>query len=145
MNELNFNGKGIIYDKYRPSYPTEVYDFILQCFSELGTITVADIGAGTGKFAQGFLDRGIKTICVEPNFDMKSVMDAKFRNHKNYLGVIKSAENTGLQANSVDCITVAQAFHWFDTELFRKECLRILRIREKFFLFGTLKMKRIVP
>ena len=37
-----------------------------------------------------------------------------------------SAEHTGLPDASVDCVTAAQAFHWFDREGFRAECRRIL-------------------
>ena len=38
-----------------------------------------------------------------------------------------SGEATGLPDDSVDLITVAQAFHWLDADLFKKEAMRILR------------------
>jgi ubiquinone/menaquinone biosynthesis C-methylase UbiE len=41
--------------------------------------------------------------------------------------VLATAENTTLPDNSIDLITVGQAFHRFDAELFKKECKRILK------------------
>ena len=38
-----------------------------------------------------------------------------------------SAEHTTLSDGSIDLVTAAQAFHWFDPRLFRKECTRILK------------------
>jgi SAM-dependent methyltransferase len=44
-----------------------------------------------------------------------------------YRSVAGAAEATALDDRSVDLITAAQAFHWFDIEPARRECLRILR------------------
>lgn len=44
-----------------------------------------------------------------------------------FIPVDAAAEDTGLARHSVDFITVAQAFHWFDAVRFREECRRILR------------------
>lgn len=38
-----------------------------------------------------------------------------------------NAEETNLQNNSVDLITVASALHWLDHDKFFKECDRILK------------------
>ena len=42
------------------------------------------------------------------------------------LGYDASGEATGFPENSVDLITVAQAFHWLDEEKFKREAMRIL-------------------
>jgi ubiquinone/menaquinone biosynthesis C-methylase UbiE len=39
--------------------------------------------------------------------------------------VVGTAEATTLPNNNVDAITCAQALHWFDPDVFLKECLRI--------------------
>lgn len=38
-----------------------------------------------------------------------------------------TAEDTTLPPNSVDAITVASAFHWFNVDDFLRECNRILK------------------
>lgn len=41
--------------------------------------------------------------------------------------VIGSDGNMNLPDKSVDYVTAAQAFHWFDAEAFRRECRRVLK------------------
>jgi len=42
---------------------------------------------------------------------------------------IAPAENSGIESNSVDLITVAQALHWFELEKFDTEARRVLKPR----------------
>lgn len=54
---------------------------------------------------------------------MHDVLKQKLNN----INTIKApAENTTLADKSIDLITVAQAFHWFDEVAFKAECQRIL-------------------
>ena len=127
MNEERFTGKADIYKKFRPSYPPELIDYL---YSEVGfraDSTIADIGAGTGIFSRLLLERGSHVICVEPNDDMRRNAENDLSLFENFTAVKAPAENTGLQEGSVDFVVVAQAFHWFDTALFKTECRRILK------------------
>ena len=45
----------------------------------------------------------------------------------NLITIHTKAEKTKLSDNSIDLITVAQAFHWFDKYEFKQECNRILK------------------
>lgn len=123
-----FTGKAKIYNKYRSSYPSQCINDILSTHSINNDLIVADIGAGTGKLTELFLKKNINVIAVEPNHDM--LKEAK-DNLSKYGNLVKfyenSAENTSIKNNSVDIITVAQAFHWFNKYLFKNECKRILK------------------
>ncbi len=55
-------------------------------------------------------------------------------NIKNFYSINAGAENTTLEDKSVDFITAAQAFHWFDVESFRKEAQRIIKPNGKIIL-----------
>ncbi len=119
MNEQKFTGKAELYEKFRPSYPNELIDFLYertQCGS------VADIGAGTGKFTRCLLNKPWKITAVEPNADMRE----KLSEIGEITVVGASAENTGLPEKSFGLVTAAQSFHWFDEERFKRECVRIL-------------------
>ncbi len=119
MNEERFTGKAEFYDKYRPSYPDSLIDWL---YERTNAATVADIGAGTGKFTACLLRKPWKVTAVEPNDDMRSKLNIPGVN------VVKgSAENTGLEQCSIELITTAQAFHWFDRDKFKSECQRILK------------------
>lgn len=121
MNEEKFSGKAENYDRFRPSYPRGLVDWLYELTS---ADAVADIGAGTGKFTQILLEKPWRVTAVEPNADML----ARLRGNFPSLAVVQaSAENTGLPAHSFGLITAAQAFHWFDEVLFREECKRLIR------------------
>ena len=94
--------------------------------------TVADIGAGTGIFSLPLIEEGLEVYCVEPNEDMKKKMDEELSSYENYFGVCASAEHTTLPDKSIDYIVCAQAFHWFDRALFKRECQRILSHRKNY-------------
>lgn len=124
-NTDKFSGKAEIYDKSRPNYATHLIEYLAKKFST--NITIADIGSGTGKFAKEFLKRGYKVFCVEPNKDMRILAEKILSDYNTFVSVNGTDINTTLADNSIDLITVAQAFHWFDVEGFKSECKRILK------------------
>jgi len=127
MNEEKFNGKAELYKKFRPSYPKELLDYLYSQIGFSKDSIIADIGAGTGILSRLFLERGSIVYAVEPNEDMRETSVKDLSYYENFTSFNASAENTGLQDNSIDFVTVAQAFHYFDRQLFKQECKRILR------------------
>jgi ubiquinone/menaquinone biosynthesis C-methylase UbiE len=115
------------YVKYRPGYPAEAMDCLLrECGLTAGSV-VADVGAGTGKFTRGLLERGLTVYAVEPNDAMREAAIAELAGFDSFHAVKAAAEDTGLPDSSVDAVTAAQAFHWFDQARFKAECRRILK------------------
>ena len=127
MNEEKFSGKADIYKKNRPTYPGELIDYLYSDIGFSHESVVADIGAGTGIFSKLLARRNSTVICVEPNSDMLSAAKEELSAYSNCDFIHASAECTSLAANSVDFITVAQAFHWFDRSRFKVECRRIVK------------------
>jgi SAM-dependent methyltransferase len=64
---------------------------------------------------------------VEPNDAMRAASHESLVDQANFTAVNGAAENTTLAATSIDLITVAQAFHWFDQAEARHEFMRILK------------------
>jgi len=130
MNEERFTGKAVLYKKFRPSYPKEFIDYL---YSQVGfslNSVIADIGSGTGIFSRLLLERDSSVYCVEPNDDMRRTAEEdleEFEKSQTFISVNASAHNTGLPDKSIDFVTAAQAFHWFDRQLFKLECQRILK------------------
>lgn len=134
MNEHKFDGMGQIYRQFRPSYPLA---FLAYLFSEIGlpkNAVFADIGAGTGIFTRQLLESGNTVYAVEPNDDMRAQAEADLKHFPNFIPVCGTAENSKLQSNIADCVTAAQAFHWFDRARFQTECRRILKENGKVIL-----------
>jgi len=88
---------------------------------------IADIGSGPGNFAQMFLENGNEVFAVEPNSEMRNAGLELLGHHRQYHSIEGTAEDTRLAASSVDFITAAQAFHWFDWPRAKTEFRRILR------------------
>jgi ubiquinone/menaquinone biosynthesis C-methylase UbiE len=47
--------------------------------------------------------------------------------YPNFKSINGSAEKTGLEANSIDLVAVAQAFHWFEISKAKEEFKRIIK------------------
>lgn len=128
-----FNGKASYYTAGRPAYSEKLIECLYSNgFSEKSVI--ADIGSGTGIFARQLLANGSTVYCVEPNSDMRSAAEAGLSSFDKFFSVNGTASDTTLEDNSIDFITCAQAFHWFNVEEFRAECKRILRPNGKVIL-----------
>jgi len=126
MYKINdFSGKAEIYSKNRPSYPDELFHFLSHHIIE-GSL-VADIGAGTGIFSKLLLENGYSVIAVEPNEEMGKIAIEILDPFPLFQFVFGTAENTGIKEHSIDLVTAAQAFHWFDSKAFKKECQRVLK------------------
>jgi SAM-dependent methyltransferase len=115
------------YAKYRPSYPPEVLQFLRDRLNLQSESIIADIGSGTGISARLFLENGNTVYGVEPNAAMREAAEEFLKDFPNFKSVDGVSENTTLADRSVDFVTAAQAFHWFDPEKTRGEFRRILK------------------
>ncbi len=128
MNYINrFDGKGEIYAKARPQYALGLFDYLKRIINIPAGSVFADVGSGTGIFTEQLLSCGYQVFAVEPNEDMRKKAEEKLGLDENFISVNGSDVNMNLPDNSVDYITAAQAFHWFDSEAFRRECRRVLK------------------
>ncbi|MBT1164820.1 class I SAM-dependent methyltransferase [Bifidobacterium felsineum] len=133
MEQTKFHGKAQVYAEGRPGYPATAIRYIDDVIRhELGetardNATIADIGAGTGKFTSAIAGLGVPVHAVEPDADMRTELVQNMREFANVTVHDGTADDTGLPAQSVDVITVAQAMHWFAPDRFAAECRRIAR------------------
>ncbi|MCL5031221.1 MAG: class I SAM-dependent methyltransferase [Bacteroidetes bacterium] len=135
------------YIKYRPKYPQSIIDFFRNELKLSTKDTVADVDSGTGIFSEMLLQNGFKVIGIEPNNEMRGAAEKLLINYPSFISLNGTAESTNLNFQSVDFITAAQSFHWFDFTKTRKEFLRILKPKGWVFLiwnsrkFDSLFMK----
>jgi SAM-dependent methyltransferase len=122
-----FSPKVADYLASRPDYPAGLFDSLGgTCGLREGAV-IADIGAGTGLLTHGLLQRGYQVIAVEPNPGMRAAADRLLSAFSGYRSEHGSAESIPMPPSSIDLITAAQAFHWFDVDKSRAEFLRVLR------------------
>jgi len=122
-----FSSRIADYIKYRPGYPCEIVTLLKTDCGLTIDSAIADIGSGTGKLTELFLANGNVVFAIEPNAGMRSAAEQLLHGFPNFKSIDGNAEFTGLEESSVDFISAAQAFHWFDPGKFRLEAQRILK------------------
>lgn len=115
-----FAAGGERYERVRPGYPPEAAEWIVP----EGARSAVDLGAGTGKFTELLVARGLEVTAVDPSEDMLAQLGRRLPGVR---CVVAPAEHTGLPDGSADVVVAAQAWHWFDTEAATREAARLLR------------------
>lgn len=131
-NGLSIEFPAPLYSRFRPEYPSALYDLMQEWMKEAGARkpgTVADLGCGTGQATVGLMNSSLASqiLAVEP--DPRMLDEARAREGLDRSGirfVNRPAEDTGLSAGSVDAILCACAFHWMKRDSAVREFLRIL-------------------
>ena len=116
-----FNPVAAGYARARPDYP----DTLIRYAAGLPTLRqhALDLATGNGQAAlalAGYFDQ--VTGC-----DVSPAQLAHARPHDRVRYLRCRAETLPLKDHSVDLVTVAQAWHWFDGQAVEQELLRILR------------------
>lgn len=122
-----FSSRVADYVRYRPDYPAALLPWLHGEMGVVADARVADIGAGTGISSKLFLDAGHEVVAVEPNAAMRVAAQEWLGGNPKFSAVDGSAEATTLADASVDLVSAAQAFHWFDQQAVKPEWRRILR------------------
>ena len=117
---LSFGGVADSYDRARPSYPPDAARWL----TGPGTLSVLELGAGTGKLTETLVEQGHRVVATDPLPEML----AKLRERVTPFAVgVSGAEAIPAPDRSVDVVVCAQAFHWFDHERALPEIARVLR------------------
>jgi SAM-dependent methyltransferase len=119
-----FDSGAAAYERGRPSYPSTAVDLVVEELRIGPGTRVVDLGAGTGKWTRLLVERGARVIAVEPVAGMRGELEAAVPEAE----VLEApAEAVPLPDGSIDAVTAAQAFHWFDAPAALAECARLLR------------------
>jgi SAM-dependent methyltransferase len=116
----SFGAAAEAYERARPGYPEAAIEWLVPA----GARTVLDLGAGTGKLTRSLAATGAEVVAVEPLAEMRAKLAAALPEVRALEG---TAEEIPLEDDSVDAITVAQAWHWVDPEKATAEAARVLR------------------
>lgn len=126
----NFSKQAAEYSKFRPQYPDAMIDYLVSFVNNKGV--ALDIATGNGQVAQK-LSRFFETVY---GIDISQNQLNNAIPTENIIYKVAAAENTFFKNQEFDLITVAQAVHWFDFDLFYKEIYRILKPEGIFAVMG---------
>lgn len=117
----HFSGHAQSYARYRPDYPSELFEY-------LATLTprhevALDCATGSGQAAVGLAKHFDCVIATDGS--VAQLRSAQAHAHVAYLANL--AEQPAMRDGSVDLAAAAQAAHWFDHARFHPEMRRVLR------------------
>jgi ubiquinone/menaquinone biosynthesis C-methylase UbiE len=119
----HFSGQAAEYAKFRPRYPKELFRWLASAAPN--TELAWDCATGNGQAAIELAAQFERVIATDAS--EKQVANAEPHPLVEYR--VATAESSGLEPQSVDLVTVAQALHWFDREKFYAEVRRALKPR----------------
>ena len=111
------------YQSARPDYPNDAVTYLVQSLGIDDDAHVLDLGAGTGIFTGQLIPFCSKITAVEPTPGMREVLSKRLP----IVNVLDGRDTAiPLESATVDCVIVAQAFHWFDAPVALEEIHRVL-------------------
>jgi SAM-dependent methyltransferase len=123
------------YERGRPEHAPAVVGALAAELGIAPGAAVLDLAAGTGKLARPLLAAGLDVVAVEPQAPLRDRLAAAIGPERVREGL---AEAIPLPDASVEAVTVADAFHWFDQARALAEIRRVLAPRGGLAVLATL-------
>ncbi len=125
-----FSTQSKTYAAFRPTYPDDLYAFIFRHVKSKGNAW--DCATGNGQVARKLAQHF--RIVEATDISAKQLQQSIKKDNIRYS--IGAAEKTTFPDHQFDLITVAQALHWFDREIFYKEVRRVCKPGGIFAVWG---------
>ncbi|MCP9833767.1 MULTISPECIES: class I SAM-dependent methyltransferase [unclassified Cyanobium] len=109
------------YAHFRPTYPPPLFDWLAAVAP--ARQRAWDCATGTGQAAVALAAHFSEVVASDASAAQLEAASPHPRVHYR----LAAAEGSGLEAGSIDLVTVAQALHWFDRPRFFAEVARVLR------------------
>ncbi|MCU0396292.1 MAG: class I SAM-dependent methyltransferase [Chitinophagaceae bacterium] len=116
-----FSAGAVDYARFRPRYPKELLRYLAQQVQYRGVAW--DCATGNGQLALG-LEKYFNLVCAT-DISPRQILQAPGRPGIHYS--VQPAENTDFPDHFFDLVTVGQAAHWLQLDVFYAEVCRVLR------------------
>jgi SAM-dependent methyltransferase len=124
------------YERGRPMYPFAAVRRLVRELRIKPETAVLDLAAGTGKLTRLLAQLGADVVAVEPVGKMRERLVETVPGVRALAG---TAEAIPLEDESVEAVTVGQAFHWFDGDAALAEIHRVLRPGKRLGMIWNVK------
>jgi len=121
-----FNQMADYYDKYRPSYAEEIIHSLITKTNLSKGSKLLEIGAGSGKATELFINKQFEILCIEPGADLVKKGNDRFKDEK-FTFVTGRFEEYPVKPNYYDVVFSAQAFHWVPQPIGYEKCAETLK------------------
>lgn len=142
-------GQATLYRKFRPTYPKSLISYLETLLIKNGNERniAVDVGCGSGQFTFELANYYKFKKVIGLDTSKKQLSQA--RKHNNIQYELDDMDNSYmfnyLKSNSIDLITICQAFHWFDIPKMLSLFGRILKKDGLLFIlgYGTLSIDKL--
>ena len=117
----HFSGVAANYAEFRPVYPRALFEWIAGIAPRRERVW--DCATGNGQAAAMLAEFFAEIIATDASAEQVT----NGTKHPRIRYAVAPAERSGLEDQSIDVVTVAQAAHWFDLPKFYAEARRVLR------------------
>jgi SAM-dependent methyltransferase len=119
----HFSASAAEYATFRPRYPAELFDFVASLPERRRSVW--DCATGNGQAALPLAERFERVVATDASAEQIAHATA----HPRISYGVALADASGLDDESVDLVTVAQALHWLPLDRFFAEVRRVLVAR----------------
>jgi len=116
----HFSGVAADYARYRPEYPTPLFDWLAEVAPR--HVLALDCACGSAQVARPIAERFARVIATDASLQQLTSAPPI----ENVSLCVAVAEAAPLATGTVDLVTVGQALHWFDLHAFFAEVQRVL-------------------
>ncbi|MES2344636.1 MAG: class I SAM-dependent methyltransferase [Chlamydiota bacterium] len=118
-----------LYTTFRPKYPEELLELFRIKFTPDGSGRLLDLGCGSGQitFLLAPFYKEVEALDIDDHMIQKAIEQAKTKNVTNIAWLHQGAEETSLESEKFDLITIATAFHWMDRPVVLKNAYTLLK------------------
>lgn len=100
------------YGKYRPGYPAELIDRIIELSGLTPSARILEVGCGAGQATVLFARHGYSMVCIEPGANLLQVAASKVSAFPSVEFECVRFEDWPEPTAAFDLVMSAQAFHW---------------------------------
>lgn len=116
-----FSSTAWYYARYRPGYPQELFDLVIDRFGLDGTGRMLDLGCGTGQMILPLAGHVAEVIGMDPEPEMlaeaRRVVQASGITNVGWLeGGSDDIDRLASQLSPLRLVTMGRSFHWMDAE-----------------------------
>lgn len=114
------------YDKFRPGYPKEIIEIMVDKTKLNDYSNTLEIGAGSGKATEYLKDYGFTIRCIEPGENLVKIGQIKYKEYSNIKFECGRFEDLELENEKFEVIFAAQSFHWIPQPIGYQKCAKML-------------------
>ena len=127
-----FAGREIsaVYAKYRPVYPVDVMDIIINYMKANGHHSfnsALDVACGSGQSTFLLCHSFQEVIGVDVSITQVEEAKQALKENSNVKFMVGNAHNLPIESSSIDLLTCAMGWHWLEPEAFYSEVKRVLK------------------